>query len=96
MILIIQGATPHCTEQNTKYLHSIFVENYLIYKTIFQWHGFQAQNHSFTLPIHMLLWINCNLSMLLLKVHHGCFLYSTFHVKMRKKKEKAASTQCKV
>ena len=28
-------------EQNTKYAYCIAIENYIIYKTIFQWHGFQ-------------------------------------------------------
>ena len=59
-------------EQNTKQRHRITLLNAIPHQKLSRWYGFQAQYHSFTASIHMLMLmcINYSLSILLQKIHH--------------------------
>ena len=94
IILIIQGAIDHSCLENcsgTKYklIYCVAIKNYLIYKIIIQWHGFQPpQNYSFTVSIHMFLFVYYSLSILLLEFTMVDFFIFHFALKKEKSSKK--------
>ena len=53
--------------------------NAIPYQKLSHWHDFQPHHPPFILTIHMPLFINQSLSAVLLKIHHGDILHSSFH-----------------
>ena len=69
LIFNIEGATDHsCLISHSGATYKIFTVTFLIFnRIIFRFHGFQPHHPPFISTMHILLFINCSLSTLLLK-----------------------------